>query len=101
MTEPASAQELFRGRHFDQEIIVLCVRWYLTFKLSSRDLVQFLRQSRTLIIRLFVSEIMAPKERSNVFDDAFRMLQRGLRQLKQEVVFTTRLRSCSNSLSPL
>src|SRR5271169_5166331 len=32
MTEPASAQELFRGRHFDQEIIVLCVRWYLTFK---------------------------------------------------------------------
>ena len=33
MTEPASAQELFKGRHFDQEIIVLCVRWYLTFKL--------------------------------------------------------------------
>jgi transposase-like protein len=21
-------------RHFDQEIIVLCVRWYLTFKLQ-------------------------------------------------------------------
>jgi transposase-like protein len=20
---------LFKGRHFDQEIIVLCVRWYL------------------------------------------------------------------------
>jgi transposase-like protein len=39
MTEPTSAQELFKGRHFDQEIIVLCVRWYLTFKLSSRDLV--------------------------------------------------------------
>src|ERR1700730_7681052 len=34
MTEPTSAQELFKGRHFDQEIIVLCVRWYLTFKLS-------------------------------------------------------------------
>ena len=29
MTEPTSAQELFKGRHFDQEIIVLCVRWYL------------------------------------------------------------------------
>jgi hypothetical protein len=40
MTEPASAQELFKGRHFDQEIIILCVRWYLTFKLSSRDLVR-------------------------------------------------------------
>ena len=44
MTELASAQELFRGRHFDQEIIVLCVRWYLTFKLSSRDLVQMMAE---------------------------------------------------------
>ena len=26
MTEPTSAQELFKGRHFDREIIVLCVR---------------------------------------------------------------------------
>src|SRR5208337_3398667 len=33
-----------RGRHFDQEIIVLCVRWYLTFKLSSRDLVQMMAE---------------------------------------------------------
>ena len=44
MTEPASAQEVFKGRHFDQEIIVLCVRWYLTFKLSSRDLVQMMAE---------------------------------------------------------
>ena len=36
--------ELSRGRHFDQEIIVLCVRWYLTFKLSSRDLVQMMAE---------------------------------------------------------
>ena len=33
------AEELFKGRHFDQEIVVLCVRWYLSFKLSYRDLV--------------------------------------------------------------
>ena len=44
MTEPTSAQELFKGRHFDQEIIVLSVRWYLTFKLSSRDLVQMMAE---------------------------------------------------------
>jgi len=31
--------ELFKGRHFDQAIVVLCVRWYLSFKLSYRDLV--------------------------------------------------------------
>ena len=32
-------EELFKGRHFDEEIVVLCVRWYLSFKLSFRDLV--------------------------------------------------------------
>lgn len=29
---------LFKRRHFDSEIIILCVRWYLTYKLSYRDL---------------------------------------------------------------
>jgi len=23
-------EELFKGRHFDREIVVLCVRWYLS-----------------------------------------------------------------------
>ena len=35
-----SIDELFKGRHFDREIIILCVRWYLRFKLSFRDLVE-------------------------------------------------------------
>jgi transposase-like protein len=30
---------VFRGRHFDLEIVVLNVRWYVTYKLSYRDLV--------------------------------------------------------------
>ena len=34
--------ELFAGRHFDREIIILCVRWYLRFKLSFRDLVEMM-----------------------------------------------------------
>jgi transposase-like protein len=29
---------LFRQRHFTDEIILLCVRWYVTYKLSYRDL---------------------------------------------------------------
>jgi len=37
-------EELFRGRHFDQEIVILCVRWYLSFKLSFRDLVAMMRE---------------------------------------------------------
>ena len=32
-------EELFKGRHFDRQIIVLCVSWYTSFKLSLRDLV--------------------------------------------------------------
>jgi transposase-like protein len=36
--------ELFEGRHFDREIIVLCVRWYLRFKLSFRDLVEMMEE---------------------------------------------------------
>src|SRR5262245_12127416 len=32
-------EELFKGHHFDQEIVVFCVRWYLSFKLSYRNLV--------------------------------------------------------------
>ena len=32
-------EELFSGRHFDREIVVLCVRWYESYKLSYRDLV--------------------------------------------------------------
>jgi len=29
---------LFRGRHFEDVIIILCVRWYLRYSLSYRDL---------------------------------------------------------------
>jgi len=37
-------EELFKGRHFDREILVLCVRWYLSFKLSFRDLVAMMSE---------------------------------------------------------
>jgi hypothetical protein len=36
--------ELFEGRHFDREVIILCVRWYLRFKLSLRDLVEMMAE---------------------------------------------------------
>ena len=39
-----SADDLFKGRHFDREIIILCVRWYLRFKLSFRDLVEMMAE---------------------------------------------------------
>ncbi len=42
MAQFAPVEELFVGRHFDAEIVVLCVRWYLSFKLSYRDLVSMM-----------------------------------------------------------
>jgi len=35
---PSGSSSLFKGRHFDSSIIILCVRWYITYKLSYRDL---------------------------------------------------------------
>ena len=33
----ARVEALFKGRHFDGQIIILCVSWYTSFKLSLRD----------------------------------------------------------------
>jgi hypothetical protein len=33
-----SVEALFNGRHFDRQVIILCVTWYTSFKLSFRDL---------------------------------------------------------------
>jgi hypothetical protein len=43
-TGTLSIADLFKGRHFDREIIILCVRWYLRFKLSFRDLVEMMAE---------------------------------------------------------
>ena len=40
----SSIEELFRGRHFDREVIILCVRWYLRYKLSFRDLAEMMAE---------------------------------------------------------
>ncbi|MGF6658529.1 transposase-like protein [Paraburkholderia atlantica] len=34
MSKLKNPEKLFDGRHFDREIIILCVRWYLRYKLS-------------------------------------------------------------------
>jgi transposase-like protein len=44
LTGVLSVDELFKGRHFDREIIILCVRWYLRYKLSFRDLVEMMAE---------------------------------------------------------
>jgi transposase-like protein len=40
---------LFAGRWFEDEVILLCLRWYFRFKLSYRDLVEILSERRLVI----------------------------------------------------
>ena len=38
MTKPIERDAIYRGRRFQSETIELCVRWYITYRLSYRDL---------------------------------------------------------------
>jgi len=44
MTAAIARDPIYRGRRFQPEIIELCVRWYLTYRLSYRDLVEMLAE---------------------------------------------------------
>lgn len=47
MSKLKRIEDLFFGRHFDREVFILCVRRYLRFKLSFRDLVELMLASVT------------------------------------------------------
>jgi transposase-like protein len=36
--------DLFKWRHYESEIILLCVRWYLRYALSYRDLEEMMNE---------------------------------------------------------
>lgn len=45
--ERSSAMEehvMFKGRHFYESVILLCVRWYLAYNLSLRDLEEMMAE---------------------------------------------------------
>lgn len=44
MTSSSGLDRLFKYRHFDREIIILCVCWYVSHKLSYRDLVEMMAE---------------------------------------------------------
>jgi transposase-like protein len=45
-----SIDDPFKGLHFGREIIILCVHWYLRFKLSFRDLVEMMAERGVLLV---------------------------------------------------
>src|ERR1035437_419257 len=44
MTKPMARDPIYRKRAFDAEIIELCVRWYITYRLSYRYLVEMMAE---------------------------------------------------------
>ena len=62
------ADHLFKRRHFDRLIITLCIRWYLRYKLSYRDLVEMMAErglsmAHTTIMRWVVRFIPVFEQR--------------------------------------
>jgi len=41
---PRGDRFMFKGRHFDRSVILLCVRWYLAYNLSLRDLKEMMAE---------------------------------------------------------
>ena len=59
-------------RHFDAEIITLCVRWHITYRLSYRDLVAMMAErgvilSHTTIMRWVIRYVPEFEKRWNRF----------------------------------
>lgn len=44
MTEAISRDPIYRRRRYPPEVIELCVRWYITYRLSYRDLVAMMAE---------------------------------------------------------
>jgi transposase-like protein len=40
---------MFKGRHFNRSVILLCVRWYLTYSLSLRDVEEMVAERGTSV----------------------------------------------------
>jgi transposase-like protein len=49
MTKRQDRAAIYVKRQFDTEIIVLCVRWYITYRLSYRDLVAMMAERGVIV----------------------------------------------------
>ena len=72
MTKRQDRDSIYVKRQFDTEIIVLCVRWYITYRLSYRDLVAMMAErgvpiSQTTIMRWVLRYVPEFAQRWNRF----------------------------------
>src|ERR1700681_3749763 len=72
MTKPIARDHISLRRRFDAEIIKLCVRWYISYRLSYRDLVAMMAErgvsvSHTKIMRWVIRYVPEFEKRWNRF----------------------------------
>ena len=72
MTQPIPRDAIYRRRVFDAEVIELCVRWYITYRLSYRDLVEIMAErgvqvAHTTILRWVFRYVPEYEKRWNRF----------------------------------
>ena len=70
MTNPNAHDAMYHRRSFDADIVELCVRWYITYRLSYRDLVAMMAErgvevSHTTILRWVVRYVPEFEKRRN------------------------------------
>ena len=67
-TQRKAVPKVFKWRHFSPDIMLLCVRWYLTYPLSYRDCVEMmdergLKIAHTTILRWVLTYSMELQKR--------------------------------------
>ena len=72
MTKPIERDAIYRGRGFQTKTIELCVRWYITYRLSYRDLAAMMAErgvvvSHTTIMRWVLHYVPEYERRWNRF----------------------------------
>lgn len=70
MTQPIARDPIYRGRVFDADVIELCVRWYITYRLSYRDLAAMMAErgidvSHSTILRWVIRYVPEFEKRWN------------------------------------
>jgi transposase-like protein len=51
---PSEKPELFKGRHFNHLLIIQAVRWYVTYKLSYRDVCDLMAERGVMVVHTTV-----------------------------------------------
>jgi hypothetical protein len=75
MTNPIARDPIYRKRAFDADIIELCVRWYISYRLSYRDLVEMMAErgvkvAHSTILRWITRYVPEFEKRWNRFSRA-------------------------------